>query len=104
MQEIELSGSEAASYTRQFPPSESVEKGKVERQSSVSSKPPTASNPETESRYGLSPERLDKVQQLIDQYGPEEGIRRLREIDPEAARQFERARNAPPTHDEPETQ
>ena len=104
VQEIELSESDGASYTRQSPPSESVEKGKVGRQSPVQSEPPTASSPKTESRYGLSPERLDKVQQLIDQYGSEEGLRRLREMDPEAAQQFERERNAPPTHDEPETQ
>jgi len=45
---------------------------------------------EAELTEGLSPERFDKAQQLIDQYGAEEGLRRLREIDPEAARQFER--------------
>ncbi len=32
---------------------------------------------------------VDKAQRLIDQYGTEEGLRRLRESDPEAARQFE---------------
>lgn len=31
----------------------------------------------------------NKVQQLIQQYGTEEGLRRLRESDPEAAQQFE---------------
>lgn len=39
---------------------------------------------------GLSPDRFDKMQQLIDQYGREEGLRRLRETDPDAAAQFER--------------
>ena len=37
----------------------------------------------------LSPERLDKARQLIDEYGTEEGLRRLRASDPEAARRFE---------------
>ena len=45
----------------------------------------------------LSPDRFDKAQQLIDQYGTEEGLRRLRESDPDAARQFERERRSPPT-------
>ena len=52
--------------------------------------PPTAKSVETELREQLSPERFDKAQQLIDQYGGEEGLRRLRETDPEAAAQFER--------------
>ncbi len=45
---------------------------------------------EAELSEGLSPERFDKAQQLIDQYGSEEGLRRLRKSDPEAARRFER--------------
>ena len=45
---------------------------------------------EAELGEGLSPDRFDKVQQLIDQYGTEEGLSRLREMDPDAARQFER--------------
>lgn len=63
--------------------------------------PPTAESIETQLREGLSPERFDKVQQLIDQYGAEEGLRRLREIDPEAARQFERERSPKPPRDVP---
>jgi hypothetical protein len=43
----------------------------------------------------ISPSRFDKAQQLIDQYGTMEGLRRLRKMDPEVARQFERERNAP---------
>ncbi len=39
---------------------------------------------------GMSPEQQEKAQQLINQYGAEEGLRRFREMDPEAARQFER--------------
>lgn len=45
---------------------------------------------EAELTEGLSPERFDKAQQLVDQYGTVEGLRRLREVDPEAARRFER--------------
>ena len=47
-------------------------------------------------REQLSPERFDKARQLIDQYGTEEGLRRLRESDPDAARQFERHRPISP--------
>ena len=48
---------------------------------------------------GLSTNPADKAQQLIDQYGTEEGLRRLREVDPEAARQFERERSPKPPRD-----
>ena len=60
---------------------------------------------EAELSEGLSAASFDKAQQLIDQYGTEEGLRRLRESDPEAARQFEsvprpgRERHNPPTRD-----
>ena len=43
----------------------------------------------------LSPERFDKARQLIDEYGIEEGLRRLRASDPEAARRFERRSENP---------
>ena len=46
---------------------------------------------------GLSPDSFDKAQQLIDEYGTEEGLRRLREIDPDAARRFERERRLEPS-------
>ncbi|MYE89328.1 hypothetical protein F4X33_10070 [Candidatus Poribacteria bacterium] len=61
---------------------------------------------EAELSEGLSLDRFDKAKQLIDQYGTEEGLRRLREMDPEAARRFEsdkarpgRERRNPPTRD-----
>lgn len=54
---------------------------------------------ESELTKGLSPERFDKAQQLIDQYGTEEGLRRLWESDPEAARQFEREHSPKPPRD-----
>ena len=42
-----------------------------------------------------SPNRFDKAQQLIDQYGTEEGLRRFKEMDPEAARRFESDKSRP---------
>ena len=45
---------------------------------------------EAELSEGGSTDPFDKARQLIDQYGTEEGLRRLRETDPDAARQFER--------------
>ena len=51
----------------------------------------------------------EKVQQLIDQYGTAEGLRRFREMDPEAARRFEsdksrlgQERRPVPSHDVPD--
>lgn len=51
---------------------------------------------EAELSQGLSPERFDKAQQLIDEYGTEEGLRRLRESYPAAARRLERERRGAP--------
>ena len=48
---------------------------------------------------GLSTNPADRAQKLIDQYGTEEGLRRLREVDPEAARQFEREHSPKPPRD-----
>lgn len=50
----------------------------------------------------LSSGRFDKAQQLIDQYGTEEGLRRFREMDPEAAQQFDQERRSPPTREIPD--
>ena len=50
---------------------------------------------------GLSSEQREQAQQLIDQYGSEEGLRRFREIDPEAAQQFDRERRPPPAREVP---
>ncbi len=96
--------SDVSSYLRQLPlsESESALQGKAGRQ--VGSDVPPMSSQETDTREGLSPERFDNARQLINQYGQAEGLRRLRGMDPEAARQFERERRNPPTRDEPETQ
>ena len=54
---------------------------------------------------GLSADSFSRAQQLIDQYGTEEGLRRLRASDPEAARRFEsvprpvREQRNPPARD-----
>ena len=57
--------------------------------------PPTAENVETQlreqlSRFDKAQQLFDKAQQLIGRYGSEEGLRRFREMHPEAAAQFER--------------
>ena len=57
--------------------------------------------PPTVSHEGLSRERFSKAQQLIDQYGSEKGLRRFREMDPEAARQFEQGRRPTPAREVP---
>ncbi len=54
---------------------------------------------EAELSKGLPTDPADKAQQLIDQYGTEEGLRRLRESDPDAARRFERERRGAPSRD-----
>ena len=69
--------------------------------SQKTSPPPAESIKTQQYREGLSPERFDKAQQLIDQYGTEEGLRRLRAMDPEAARQFEREQHKPKMNTEP---
>ena len=60
--------------------------------------------PETEAKLteGVSPEGFDKAQEGINQYSTEERLRRLRESDPEAARQFEREQRTPPVRSEPD--
>ena len=98
--EIEPGGADTWVNNPLFEP---IQKGMEDRQSPIPSEPSTVSNQETDTREGLSPERFEKAQRLIEQYGTEEGLRRLREVDPDAARQFERERKAPPTPDEPET-
>lgn len=57
----------------------------------------TAESVETELEDQSSPKGFDKARQLIDEYGTEEGLRRLREMDPDLARQFESDKSRPPT-------
>ena len=58
--------------------------------SNKTSAPSTAESIETQPRKQLSLECFDKAQRFIEQDGRKEGLRRLRETDPEAAAQFER--------------
>ena len=57
---------------------------------------------EAELSEGLSTSPVDKAQQLIDEYGTAEGLRRLKEMDPEAARQFEQRHRPVPSRDVPD--
>ena len=66
--------------------------------------PPTlapAKSVEARGWMGLSLEQRDQAKAFFDQYGTEEGLRRFREMAPEAARQFERERRKPPVPSEP---
>ena len=49
----------------------------------------------------VSPGRYNEIQRLIKQYGTEEGLRRFREVVPEAAQQFEQERSPKPPRDVP---
>ena len=61
--------------------------------------PTDAKGVEASDSEGLSPEQRDQAKAFFDQYGTEEGLRRLREMDPDAADRFERGRR--PTRDVP---
>ena len=52
-----------------------------------SNEPPTEIPPQEQTSF--SPEQFENAIKLIDQYGTEEGLRRLKQTDPELARQFE---------------
>ena len=51
------------------------------------------SNLETTLKAQFSSERFERAMDTLERYGPEEGLRRLRENDPEVANQIERHRN-----------
>ena len=57
--------------------------------------PPPVEGIEASGWEGLSSEQRDQAKQLFDEYGTEEGLRRLREMDPEAARRFESDKSRP---------
>ena len=78
--DVEMAADLEKQFTPELPATESVEAKLSER---------------------LSPNRFEKAQQLIDQYGTEEGLRRLREAAPDVAQQFERERRKPPVPSEP---
>ena len=51
------------------------------------------SNLENTLKSRFSSERFERAMSTLEQYGPEEGLRRLRENDPEVAKQIEQHRN-----------
>ena len=51
---------------------------------------PTPKSLETALRTQFSPQRFNRAMQTLNQYGPEEGLRRLKSSDPEVAKQVER--------------
>ena len=54
---------------------------------------PTVEGLETVLKAQFSSERFERAMSTLEQYGPKEGLRRLRENDPEVASQIERHRN-----------
>lgn len=62
----------------------------------------TAATPAAQGWAGLAPEQREKVKQLFDQHGPAEGLRHLRETDPDTAKQFERRHIASTTLEAPD--
>ena len=56
----------------------------------VSPELPTNSRLETELRTHFSPDRFNRAMNTLNQYGPKEGLRRLKDSDPEVAKQVER--------------
>ena len=55
---------------------------------------PTAAELETVLKGQFSPDRFERAMSALKRYGPEEGLRRLREDDPEVAKQVENSRFA----------
>ncbi len=51
------------------------------------------SNLEASLKSQFSPEQFDRAMSTLEQYGPEEGLRRLRQSDPDFAKQVEQHRN-----------
>ena len=60
-----------------------------------SPRPTDAKSVEADGWEGLLPEQREQAKQLFDQYGTEEGLHRLREMYPEAARRFESDKSRP---------
>ena len=56
---------------------------------------PTEDPVETTLRHGFSAERFNRALSTLSQYGPEEGLRRLKESDPEVAKYISENIKAP---------
>ena len=54
---------------------------------------PTVEGFEASLKEQFSSERFERAMSTLDRYGPEEGLRRLRENDPEVAKRIEQHRN-----------
>ena len=62
----------------------------LEQSFPAASKLPAIVELEKDLRQRFSPQRFNTAIQTLDRYGPEEGLRRLKESDPEVATHFER--------------
>ncbi len=62
--------------------------------------PANAKSVEDSAGEGLSKVQQELVKQFFDEYGTKEGLRLLREMDPDTARRFERERREPPVPSE----
>ena len=90
-------------------PKISVTPERVHQKDSHVHEPPTIQPPtpadaksvEARGWEGLSLKQREEAKQFFDQYGTAEGLRRLRETDPDAAAQFEREERKPPVPSEP---
>ena len=61
---------------------------------------PTEKRIETFLQERFSPERLNRASEILNRYGPEEGLRRLQKEDPEIAKQVERLISRKPPQQE----
>ncbi len=61
----------------------------IDNLSGIEIEVPTAESLETSLREQLSPERFTRAMSLLNHYGPEEGLQRLKETDPALASQIE---------------
>lgn len=61
----------------------------IDNLSGIEIEVPTAESLETRLREQLSPERFTRAMSLLNHYGPEEGLQRLKETDPALASQIE---------------
>ena len=70
-----------------------IQQSDIEKLTPTSPEPPelpTNKRLETELHKQFSPERFHLALQTLNRYGPEEGLRRLKDTDPEVAKQVER--------------
>ena len=66
--------------------------------------PAAAKSVESSGWEGLLPEQREQAKELFDQYGTEEGLRRLKEMDPDTAERFEREWRGAPSRSSPSSE